>query len=313
MAGQVVLVTGASGFIGANLTRRLITLDNDVHIITKKTSNLWRLHDLGRRFTKHELDLSESQKLTSLLRKTKPQYIFHLAARGAYSNQTDLTEMIQANIMGLTNLLTALEKIGYRAFINTGTSSEYGFKKKAMKEADLLEPNSFYAATKASGTLLSQVFATIPNQNIITIRPFSVYGPWEEPGRFIPTILLRQLQNQPLEITGGQVRHDFIYIDDLINAYLKAAGGKNLNGEIFNIGSAVQFTNLEVAKKVISTSGNKILVGKYEKRRWDTSHWVADNSKAKKMLQWQPKTDLNEGLKKTLLWLKQHKRYYEEA
>lgn len=314
ITGQVVLVTGASGFIGANLTKKLVSLGNEVHVLTKKTSDPWRLKNLNNQVTSHHLSLTEKTKLKRLIIDLKPQYIFHLAARGAYQTQNNLNQLIETNILGLVNLLNALEKINYQSLVNTGTSSEYGFKNKPMKETDLLEPISYYAATKAGGTLLAQVFARNAHHNIITLRPFSVYGPWEEPGRFIPTIILRALQGKPLQITGGKVRHDFVYIDDMVEAYLKAAVKKNLSGKIFNIGSGWQYTNFEVAQKVVTLTKNKveIIMGAYMERKWDTNYWVADNSCAQESLGWQPKTSLEAGLKKTIAWLKTNQSYYEK-
>ena len=307
------LVTGAAGFIGANLVRRLLRTKTDVHILIKTDSNLWRLADCIRNVTIHPIELTDKEKVKRVIQKIKPQVIFHLAAHGSYPMQTDIDTMIQTNIIGTTYLLMALQNINYRAFINTGSSSEYGFKDKPMAETDVLEPTFFYAATKGSATLLCQTFAKVYQKPIITLRPFSVYGPWEEPRRFIPTAMVACIRGNQLPLTSGSVRRDFIYIDDMIDAYMVAAKkAVRLSGEIFNIGTGIQSTNDEVVSYLERIANKKISTGKgaYPKRSWDRSLWLANGNKARRLLDWTLKYSLRVGLEKTLGWFKNHIQFY---
>lgn len=303
---QTILVTGAAGFIGANLVKKLIIFNNDIHIFVKKSTNLWRLKDNLTKIKIHYTSLNNLRQLEKTLKKINPKIIYHLATHGGYSYQTDQLEIIKTNILGTTNLLTALNSLDYQCFINTGSSSEYGFKKKPMKEDDLLEPNSFYAATKATSTYLCQVFAKTYQKPIITLRPFSVYGPYEEPTRLIPTIITNIIQKKPVKITAKDVKRDFIYIDDVIDCYLKIPLliNKKLYGEIFNIGTGKQYSNLDIAKKIIKIMKKQVIIqkGAYQERKWDTNFWVADISKSKKYLKWQAKVSLTDGLKKNVKW-----------
>ena len=302
------LVTGAAGFIGSNLVRRLINEHAIVHILIKKDTNIERLQDIKNDIFIHRINIDEQIKLSNLIRKNQFKYIFHLAAHGSNSYQTDIREMISTNIVGLLNLLLALNESNYKAFINTGSSSEYGFKNHPMKESDVLIPNSFYSATKGSATLLCQAFVKIFNKPIVTLRPFSVYGPDEPEKRFIPTAINAFLNNTSINLTPGCERRDFIYINDFIDAYIIAAKRANdIKGEVINIGTGIQYSNDDIVKILEKIFKKTIRVhkGRYPKRSWDSPTWVADTKKAKKLINWKAKHTLPEGIAETVKWIKE--------
>src|SRR5262249_18051438 len=139
------IVTGASGFVGANLTRRLIQDGHQVTIFARPQSDLWRLADLQDSVSVRNLSLSDRIGLASAVCEIRPDWIFHLAVHGAYSWQTDLFEMIDTNITGTANLLEACAQVGFEAFVNTGSSSEYGVKDHSPGENEPIDPNSYYA------------------------------------------------------------------------------------------------------------------------------------------------------------------------
>jgi len=308
-----ILITGVAGFVGANLARFFVKKNFQVYGLVKKETNLWRIQDLGKDINLQFDDLSEFRKLHRTIKKIDPNYIFHLAAYGSYPEQIDIKKMINTNILGTYNLLLATEDISYDCFINTGSSSEYGFKNKPMRETDVLEPVSFYGATKSTATLICQLFAKQFNKPIITFRLFSVYGSYEEPTRLIPTAIKAAITGQPLRLTPGSESRDFIYIEDVITAYAKAINKKGLGrGEILNIGTGKQYTNIQAAEIILNYCNNnlKIKIGTYKSRPWDTNFWVADISKAKFLLGWQPKYTLKEGLQKTYSWFRTHLNLY---
>src|SRR3990167_9142132 len=178
-----------------------------------------------------------------------------------------------------------------------------------MKENDFLEPISFYAAAKAGQTLLCQAFAFQYNKPIVTLRPFSVYGQYEQNDRFIPTIIRAVIEKKPIKLTEGKQRRDFIYIDDMVNAYIKLLKhGKKLKGRILNIGTGKEYTNDEIVKTLFRISNKKTVIkkGKFPKRIWDSPHWVADISNAKNLLNWTPAYSLEKGLTKTYNWFTKH-------
>lgn len=300
-----VVITGAGGFIGANLTRRLLDKGYDVHLLWKQSSNPWRLQDIKNKISFHYVDIQDKATLTLLMEKIYPTAIFHLATYSSYRNQEDVEQIIDISINGTLNLLLVSKDIPYKIFVNTGSSSEYGFKEKPMKENDLLEPISFYAAGKAGQTLLCQTFSYQYDKPIVTLRPFSVYGPFEQQDRLVPTIIKSVILNKPIKLTEGKQRRDFIYIDDMVESFTKCLEkADTLKGKILNIGTGLQYTNDEVVKVLFKVSKKEVKIekGSYPKRMWDQPNWVADISQAKKILNWSPKFSIEKGLAATYNW-----------
>lgn len=313
---MTILVTGAAGFIGASVVRAFLAKGYDIHAIVKSSTNLWRLKDIEKKIHIHSLDLSDLSKLTRLCMHVNPYAILHFAARGSSMEDTDAAAIERVNVMGTLNLLLATQKISYRAFIDTGSSSEYGFKKRPMKETNLLEPVSVYGATKAAATLLCSVFARNEHKPIVTLRPFSVYGPWEPEKRFIPTVIRAILSNTPIHVTSEKVRRDFVYIDDVVTAYIAALeAAPRIHGEVFNIGSGQHWTNNDVIQTLFTVTKKSvpIEIGAFPKRYWDTTYWKADRTKARVMLGWKPRFSLATGLQATYAWFIGHKRFDEAS
>lgn len=276
-----ILITGASGFIGTALGASL--LEKRYKVVALPRSMFY-----------------QKKKLKEFVDNLKPDYIFHLASYGNKHFQNDEDKIFRANIVGTFNLLKAVQGINFKAFINVGSSSEYGIKDKPMKEDDFLASETFYGVTKASATLLCRAFAKKYNKAIVTVRPFSVYGPNEDPNKFIPTVVDCGLKEKNLKLAPGV--HDWIYIDDFINGMLIVAKkAKKLKGRVINIGTGVQTSNQDVVKIVESIIKNKISIEYVSPiRDYDTDFsWVADNSLLKS-LGWQNKTSLKEGLKKII-------------
>src|SRR3989338_940713 len=311
---RTVFITGAGGFIGANLTRSLIKNDYNVYILSHTTNLSWRLKDISNLITVHIGDITSFKSLEQALQKTKPDYIIHLATYGAYHYQTDLKKIIKVNIEGTENLLEASRNISYKCFINTGSSSEYGRKDKPMRENDFCDPVSYYGLTKLATTHLCKVFAQINDKPIVTLRLFSAYGPFEEPTRFIPTVARSIILKKTINLTPENQRHDFIYTDDVSNAYLHALQkGLKIKGKTLNIGTGKEYTNDEIIQKLFKVTNKKTRVkkGAYTKRTWDSSHWVADISYAKKMLEWKPAYTIDKGLHTAYSWFEENIKFYK--
>jgi len=307
------LITGASGFVGSVLLRKLTSNRYNIHIILRKESNTWRIEDILSKVKIHYSDLLDVKELTRIIKKIKPDIIFHLATHGAYSYQEDANKIINTNILGTWNLLQACNEINYELFVNTGSSSEYGFKKYAMRETDILKPASYYAVTKCAQTLLCTHIAKQEDRPIVMIRPFSIYGPFEEPRRFIPTLMKNLYFKKEMNLVSPDTARDYIYVDDIIDAFLTISELKKHKGECFNIGTGIQSTIKDVVGAAVKVTGRntKFNWSKMESRKWDTNNWVADISKAKKLLKWKPKTSLETGLILTWEWFKKNIRLYK--
>ena len=302
-----VIVTGATGFVGANLARRLLRDGHEVHLLLRRGHASWRIAEIASSVYCHEVDLGDREGLDRLFSLIRPDWVFHLAVQGAYSSQTDLQQMIQTNIHGTINLVEAALAVGVEVFVNTGSSSEYGLKDHAPSENESLEANSYYAVTKASATLYCRhVAQNNDTLHLPTLRLYSVYGPWEEPTRLIPMLLTYGLRGDLPKLVDPSIGRDYVFVDDVVNAYLLAATVISQEvGAIYNVGTGIQ-TSLEEAVDV----ARQIMVipteprwGSMPSRQWDTSVWVADSRKIMRDLGWQPQIQLHQGLRQVIEWL----------
>jgi len=308
---QPVLITGATGFVGANLVRFFISKGLKINIIIRKSSNIWRIKDIIHKANIFYVDLRDKNKLKKIIKKIKPKSIFHLATYGAYSYQNDLDRIKSTVLNGTINLLNECKKFKFNIFINSGSSSEYGFKKNKMSENNLLEPNSYYAVFKSAATLFCQYEALANKLPIVTVRPFHVYGQFEEPSRLIPTLIRNLLNNKNSKLVSPNIARDMIFIDDVIDLYLLIASRPRIKGDIFNIGSGKQRVIAEIYSELCNiTKVNIKPVWKTMKdRSWDQTNWTADMSSVKKIFRWKPKNSFKMGLTKTVDW---HRSYYKK-
>lgn len=312
MKGKRILITGATGFIGANLVREFLKRGSDVYIFTRTTSNKWRVNNILNEIHEYCVDLLNYEKLEGVILDIRPEIIFHTAVYGGYPFQKDVNKIIQTSVIGTTNLVNACSKIEFDVFINTGTSSEYGLKNSSMSETDLLEPNSNYGAAKASATLFCQAKARSEKLPIVTLRLFSPYGYYEEPIRLIPSVIISCLTGKNPKVSSPEPVRDFIFIEDVMDAYIRVIESSDTDGEIFNIGYGKQQSVGEVVNKIVELTGNNVRPewGNVPKRANEPNVWQANITKAKNVLKWEPKYSLDEGLSKTLRWFERNIELY---
>jgi nucleoside-diphosphate-sugar epimerase len=303
------MVTGASGFIGANLARRLLADGHEVHLLVSPNGELWRLKGLRGDTQTHPIDLSDADAVNRTVAAIQPDWIFHLAAHGAYSWQSDVRRMIATNLVGTINLVEAAMRGRFESLVNTGSSSEYGFKDHAPSEDEFVDPNSHYAITKLSATHYCRYIAQSRSMRIMTLRLYSVYGPWEDPNRLIPTLIVRGLHNELPRLVDPTVARDYVYIDDVLDAYILAAQhlGPEL-GSVLNVGSGIQTSvqqAVELACKELGIS-QQPMWGSMPNRIWDSNVWLADTRKIKSVLGWSPRHSLRDGFRATVEWFRRH-------
>lgn len=314
MFSNKVLVTGATGFIGANLVRRLHQEGCEVHITTRKNSNKWRLKGILPKLTDHLVDLREEEKLKRVVRRIKPNIIYHLANAGLYGGVSlSEKELIETNILGTVNLIKACANIDYTCFVNTGSSSEYGTKNDPMKETDICQPVNMYGIVKLASTLYGNFAAKTCDEPIVCLRLFSPFGSYNDQSRLITYAIVNTLLNRPLELANPQAVRDFIFIEDVIDAYLKLIDlAPKFKGGIFNIGSGSQTSVATVVEKIIqfTNSNSSIRWHTIDSQAQDSPMWEADITKAVSCLDWRPSHSFDQGLKKTILWFKENLSFY---
>ena len=302
-----VAITGATGFVGANLARRLLQEGHELHLLVRPDHAFWRIDDIRADISLHDADLGDRATVEATIRRIKPDWVFHLAAHGAYSWQTELAEMVRTNVIGSMNLIEAAARVGVEVLVNTGSSSEYGYKDHAPSERELIEPNSYYALTKSSATMFCQFTARKCGIRMPTLRLYSVYGPYEEPRRLVPALIVKGLESRLPPLASPDTARDYVYVADVLDAYLLAATVESADpGEVFNVGSGIQTTLrdiVDISRRLLRLS-NAPEWGTLPDRAWDTTIWRADSSRIRSQLGWEPRHDLRAGLAETIDWFR---------
>ena len=308
------IVTGATGFVGANLVRRLLQDGHEVHLLLRPNFTPWRLEEIRSHVQLHTVDLADFDRLVAVVNQIQPDWIFHLAAHGAYSYQTDWQEITRTNVISTFNLVQAGLKSGFESFVNTGSSSEYGFKLYAPAETEWLEPNSYYSVTKASATMFCRFTAQSQKVSIPTLRLYSVYGAYEEPTRLMPTLVVQGLAGELPPLVNPDIARDYVYVDDVNDAYILAATQADQElGAVYNVGTGVQ-TSLrqvvDVARQVMPIPVEPNW-GSMPDRRWDTSVWVSDNRRIQDALGWKPRYSFEQGFQQMVQWFQDHPEMHQ--
>ena len=302
----VALVTGAAGFIGANVVRRLTHDGLTVHVMLRDETDAWRLAEVPE-VEAHRVSISHPSGVASLVESVRPKWVFHLAAYGAYSDQTDAARMTAVNTLGTFNLLDAVARTGgCEGFVHAGSSSEYGLKDHAPSEDEAVAPGSIYAITKCAATHGVTYWARAGRVPGATVRLYSVYGPWEQPTRLVPRLLTAARRGTLPPLVAPTSAHDFVWVDDAVDAIVRAARHAHEHpGAIWNVGSGVQTTLEELvtlARKLFGVETEPGW-GSMAARPWDTDCWQANPARARVELDWEAVTSLDDGLQSFAQWL----------
>ncbi len=314
MSGRRALLTGGAGFVGAALVRRLLAEGHRVELLLRPGSDTWRLEDIWGSLAVREADLRDVQAVRGAVKAAAPDWIFHLAAHGAYSWQTDAQGILESNVLGTLHLVQACVEQGFEAFVHAGSSSEYGLKDHPPSEDEAPEPNSDYAVAKVAATLLCRQRATQDGLHLTTLRLYSVYGAWEDPRRLMPVLAAHGLRGELPALVNPETARDFVHVEDVCDAFLLAARTPVPDSSgIYNVGSGTQTTLhslVEIARRVLGVSAEPQW-GSHEPRPWDTGVWVANPAKIARELGWRAQRDLESGLVELANWLREHPALWE--
>ncbi|QGQ98462.1 SDR family oxidoreductase [Paenibacillus psychroresistens] len=284
-----ILVTGATGFVGANLVRALLAKpDLEIYILARRTSDLWRIADVKQQLKQLiYCNLEDRAEVFEIIDKAKPNVVYHVATYGGFPSQSNHSQMLQSNIQATMNLLDASISSGVATFINTGTSSEYGLKNHPIKETDLCEPVNFYGITKLAATNYCTMLGKTSETKVCTLRLFSPYGELEDPSRLYPSIVNSLLSNERPKLSRPQSVRDFIAIEKVAQVYLDIIDTDFSSGDIINVASGEQQTIEQfynsIALKLDKTHLQPIW-GEAPPRANEPQMWQADVSKLKSLL-----------------------------
>ncbi|MDD2688632.1 MAG: GDP-mannose 4,6-dehydratase [Candidatus Omnitrophica bacterium] len=309
LKGRRVLITGAEGFIGSHLSRRLYRLGARVHIIVHPASSLWRISDILDKIKVWPVDLLDSARLTKVLHKIKPLKIYHLAANTDHRRILSFFDKIfHDNIYAALNLLQSSTWVDMDCFVNTGTCEEYGTGNVPFEEGQRECPVSPYSASKTCITHTCMMLQRSFGLPVVTVRPFLTYGPAQGQDMFIPSLILSCLRNKNFKMSPGRQTREFNYVDDMVEGFIKASVTPGAIGEVINLGNGKEHRIIDVARMVKKLTKAKIELqtGILPYRPGEKMHFYSSSSKAKRILNWESKTDLEEGLIRTINWYKAH-------
>ena len=290
------LVTGAAGFLGAHVVRRLVGRGDDVVALVRPESDLWRLDDLRRDADVREVDLA----VGAVAAVKHVDRVIHLAAAGVTAAVGD-EAMVLTNVLGTLRALELARASEAGAFLYCGSCFEYG-PGEGHKEGEPPSPISAYGASKTGGWLLAQAFGRQHRLHITGVRPFTVYGPYEAATRLIPSICLSAARGEPVELTAGTQTRDFVFVDDAVDAILLASTSPA--PRTFNVCSGSPVAVRTVAEQLVTLAGRDVELrfGALPPRPVEFPVLSGDPTQAREVLGWTATTSLREGLRRTFEW-----------
>jgi len=302
LSGTSVLVTGAAGFVGANLVDELIRRQADVHVMVRPGGDPTRLSAWRGRLTLHAADLRERSDVEQAVSEARPAYVFNLARPGGGPN-APWSELAATNVVGIANLLETLAAAGSRRLVQLGTALEYGPSDQPLDERSTAAPLTAAGATKASATALCLAASRSGALPATVLRPFMVYGPRDRERRLVPTAIRAALAGEELPLTGPGCRRDWIYVADVVEACLLALDGR-ADGEVVNLATGRESSNEEVVRAIERAVGRSLRVRReaLPARDWDRPHWAGSTSTAQELLGWRARTALESGIRHTVDW-----------
>ena len=308
LAGKRVLVTGATGFIGSHLARRLVAEGAEVSVFMRATSDRCLLADVLDRVQVHEVDICDEDAVRMTMAHICPEVVFHLAAIGMSEPFVSPPVAVRVNVQGTLHLLEAARQCGVTRFVHSGTAYEYGdAANEDASNKEVLDPVNTYAASKAAARAFVRLYTRVYGLPTVNMRLFAVYGPGQPPKTLVALAVCAALEDRDFPMTPGEQMRDFVFVGDVVKGYLRAAVTAGVEGVSIDLGTGRAWTIREVVMKLFQIAGSraKPLVGALPYRPSETMKQVADPHVARELLGWQATTSLEDGLRQTVDWYRQ--------
>jgi UDP-glucose 4-epimerase len=314
-----VLVTGGAGFIGSHLTARLLAKGERVRVLDNFSTGTLANLPAGR--ADLEVIRGDVRDLPAVERAAvAAAAIFHQAAmRSVPRSVADPLGANDHNVTGTLHVFEAARRAGVRRVVYASSSSVYGDRPELPKcEDQPPAPISPYAVSKLVDEAYGGVWHRLYGVETVGLRYFNVFGPGQDPASeyaaVVPRFILRALRGEPLEVHGdGRQSRDFTYIDNVVDANLRAAGARDVGGEVFNVGGGEQTSLLEIIARLEKLLGRAVDRRHAPARAGDVLHTRADLSKSKRVLGYMPVVDFQEGLARTVEYFRRHDQVLAES
>ena len=316
-----ILITGGAGFIGSHLVDNLLAENNcQVTVVDNfnafyspaiKRANI-EAHLSNRNFKLYEIDICDRIGVREVFRESAFDVIVHLAARaGVRPSIENPAGYLETNINGTLNLLELTREFRVKQFVFGSSSSVYGINSKVPFSEDekISKPISPYAATKAAGELLCHTYSHLYDFRTICLRFFTVYGARQRPDLAIHKFARLILEDKPIQVFGdGSTRRDYTYIDDIIQGVRAAINYTESSHEIFNLGES-RTVELKYLIEIIEKKlGKRAIIERLPMQPGDVPQTYADITKAQKLLNYNPQTQIEDGIEKFTHWIKNSDR-----
>ncbi|MGQ4832893.1 MAG: GDP-mannose 4,6-dehydratase [Candidatus Asgardarchaeia archaeon] len=313
---MIVFLTGGCGFIGSHIAHELVKRDYSIVIVDNLSKGtLERISDIKDSVEFHKVDLRNFDELKEVFPKDDNVIVIHTAAQvSVHKSISDPTFDATNNIIGTLNLLNVAKDSGnVKRFIHFSSAAIYGDPKYVPIDEDHPKnPISPYGISKLTSEYYAISYNILYKLNTVAIRPFNVYGPGQNPddpyAGVITIFISRVLDGKPPIVYGGNQTRDFVNVKDVVSSVILAMERLNIQGEAFNIASGVEVSIKDLAEIILRISGRQDLSPIFEAfRTGDIARSVASIEKAKKLLGYNPKVSLEEGLKEVIEWMKRRK------
>ena len=317
--GRRVLVTGAGGFIGSHLAERLVALGADTVAFVRYTSSgSWGWLDRSPYRRDIEVMVGDVRDPDTLGRAMRNiDTVFHLAALIGipYSYHAPIS-YVRTNVEGTANVLQTALNSGVSLVVHTSTSEVYGTARYVpMDEAHPLQGQSPYSATKIAADKIAEAFHLSFNLPIATIRPFNTYGPRQSARAIIPTIIIQALTRPTLTLGNLDPTRDLTYVEDTVDGFIKISEQPAAIGQVINVGSGQDISVKDLVATILQLMGKDLPISQDDQRARpigsEVERLCADTSKAQRLLDWRSRTDLAQGLGKTIEWVQTNLELYK--
>lgn len=259
-------------------------------------------------------DVLDKERVQAALAEWQPEVVYHLAAAGVNPAASTPAEVVRSNVLGTLNLLEACRGLAIRRFVYAGSCAEYG-SGRDLSEDRLPAPTNVYGASKAAAGLLVQTYGRTYGLPAVWLRPFMIYGPLERRSRLVINTILTALSGEDVRMTGGEQERDFVYVEDVVEGFVRAADDAYpaAVGETINLSSGRGVSIREVVALILEIMGHpvKAVLGALPYREGEMWQQSGDNTRARRLLDWAPRVGLREGLERTIVWCRQNRELAE--